>query len=215
MMLNLQNTIQILKLFRKFVNNNNLYHPIMKRLLLLLPLFLIACKNNKSYISEELIITKDNDVHTIEGSQFFDELNNGDTLKIINYRHYCELGPFEETYKIFHESPNETLRCEYRMEKGWRTMKKGTAMVIGFGISDKVVQSYLIFENDVINKKTGKDDESCTFYEYFDIVLNNDTISSAHSDCSYEGFENFRDALKEEVIYVESWSHHFIAPSFY
>ena len=44
----------------------------------------------------------------------------------------------------------------------------------------------------------------CTFYEYFDIVLNNDTISSAHSDCSYEGFENFRDALKEEVIYVDS-----------
>lgn len=187
----------------------------MKRIFLLLPFILIACKNHKNYISEELIISNDNSINTIEGSQFFDKLNNGDTLKIINYRHYCEFGPYEETFKIFHESPDESLRCEYSMEKGWGTMKKGTAMVIGFGITDKAVKSYLIFENDVINKKTGKDDESCTFYEYFDIILNNDTISSAHSDCSYKGFENFRDALKEKVIYIDSYKHDFISPSFY
>lgn len=186
----------------------------MKCLLFFLPLFIISCGKNNHRL-DEYVMKKENVIYTIEGSKFFKNIDDGDTLKIINSVHYCECGPFTETYEIFHTTPSKELNCRYRMEKGWGDWIEGIAMVIEFGFSDRVVKSYLKFENDVINKKTGKDDDSCTFYEYFDIILNNDTISSAHSDCSYEGFEEFRDALKENIIAVQALKHDFFAPPFY
>ncbi|MBO5795926.1 MAG: hypothetical protein J6R28_04670 [Bacteroides sp.] len=164
----------------------------MKYLRFLIPLFLVACKGND---------------YTLENSQFIGKLAPNDTLIIINKFNDCETGPYTATYKIYYINQSNNLRCDYLRESGWSEIIENREPIVAreYNISKKALKAYLRFEKDVINKATNKYDSIfCTFYEFYDIVLKNDTASSSHEDCHYDGFGKFNIILKGNII-SETW----------
>lgn len=91
------------------------------------------------------------------------------------------------------------------MEWGWDTWeisKEGVIKEETYRVSPKAIRHFLKFEQDVINKNTG-DDGACTTYEFFDIILKNDTASSAHNTCKYIGFYKVMEELRKNIISEE------------
>ena len=146
----------------------------------------MACQHNSNY--------------TMKDSLFIGKLLPGDTLKIINEKNYCEDGPFSETYNIYYVNQSKTLRCDLYVEIGWRSIGKQLVEKRVYEVSPKTLKKYLTFEKDVIDKATGTDESGCTFFEFFDIILNKDTISSSHTDCNYQGFGDFCIELEKNLI---------------
>lgn len=168
------------------LNNRVVKQAFMKPLLYFIPFLLVACQHNSSY--------------TMKDSLFIGKLLPGDTLKIVNEKNYCEDGPFSETYNIYYVNQSDTLRCDLYVEIGWTSIGKQFVEKRVYEVSPKTLKKYLTFEKDVIDNATGADENGCTFFEFFDIILNKDTISSSHTNCNYQGFGDFCMELEKNLI---------------
>ena len=139
--------------------------------------------------------------YTMENSRFIGKMGMNDTLKVINKIHYCEDGPMTESYRFYYPNQSKDIECHFQMEYGWgkEVAEQGIIKEETYKVSSKAIKYFLKFEKDVINNDTGNDGE-CTFYEFFEIILKNDTASSSHHSCQYEGFGEVIIELRKNII---------------
>lgn len=139
--------------------------------------------------------------YTMENSRFIGKIGLNDTLKLINVRFYCEEGPMMESYYFYHPNQSKDMECHFQMEHGWgkEIVEQRIIKEERYKVSSKAIKYFLKFEKDVINKDTGNEGD-CSFSENFKIILKNDTVSSSHHSCQYEGFGMLITELKKNII---------------
>ena len=128
-----------------------------------------------------------------------------DTLKVINKVHYCEDGPMTESYHFYYPNQSKNMECHFQMEYGWENWEVAEQGIIReetYKVSTKAIKQFLKFERDVINEDTGNEG-ACTAFEIFDIILKNDTASSSHHSCQYDGFWKVIKELRKNIISEE------------
>ena len=164
--------------------------PYLKNQIVLI--FLLSCALTSCTFPQQ---------YTMENSRFIGKIGLNDTLKLINVRFYCEEGPMTESYYFYHPNQSKDMECHFQMEHRWgkeiveqRIIKEET-----YKVSSKAIKYFLKFEKDVINKDTGNEGD-CSFSENFKIILKNDTVSSSHHSCQYEGFGMLITELKKNII---------------
>ena len=142
--------------------------------------------------------------YTMENSRFIGKMGRNDTLKVINKRDYCENGPTTESYYFYYPNQSKVMECHFQMENRWgkKVAEQGIIKEEIYKVSSKAIKYFLKFERDVINEDTGNEGV-CTFSEHFDIILKNDTASSSHNSCQYEGFEKLVIELTKNTISEE------------
>ena len=157
------------------------------------------------FLSSALISCQSSPKYTLEDSRFMGKMGVNDTLKVINEVHYCEEGPMTESYYFYYPNQSKDMECRFQMEYGWKNWKVAEQGIIReetYKVSPKAIKQFLKFERDVINKDTGNEG-GCSTYEFFDIILKNDTANSNHHSCQYEGFGKVIIELRKNIISEE------------
>ena len=156
-------------------------------------------------LSSALISCQSSPKYTLEDSRFMGKMGVNDTLKVINEVHYCEEGPMTESYYFYYPNQSKDMECHFQMEYGWENWEVAEQGIIEeetYKVSPEAIKHFLKFERDVINEDTGNE-EGCTQFEFFDIILKNDTASSSHHSCEYEGFGKVIIELRKNIISEE------------
>ena len=156
-------------------------------------------------LSSALISCQSSPKYTLEDSRFIGKMEMNDTLKVINERFYCEDGQMTESYHFYYPNQSKDMECHFQMEYGWKNWKVAEQGIIReetYKVSPKAIKQFLKFERDVINEDTGNEG-GCTQFEFFDIILKNDTASSSHHSCEYEGFGKVIIELRKNIISEE------------
>ena len=97
------------------------------------------------------------------------------------------------------------MECHFQMEYGWENWEVAEQGIIKeetYKVSPEAIKHFLKFERDVINEDTGNEGW-CSTYEFFDIILKNDTANSSHHSCQYDGFWKVIIELRKNIISEE------------
>ena len=159
------------------------------------------------FLASVLFSCQSSPKYTLEDSRFMGKMGINDTLKVINQIFYCEDGPMTESYYFYYPPQSKDMECHYQMEYGWKNWevaKQGIIKEETYKVSFKAIKYFLKFERDVINEDTGNEG-TCSTYEFFDIILKNDTASSNHQSGQYEGFGKVVIELRKNTISEEKY----------
>ena len=157
------------------------------------------------FLSSALISCQSSPKYTLEDSRFIGKMGVNDTLKVINQIFYCEDGPMTESYYFYYPPYSKDMECHFQMEYGWKNWEVAEQGIIRketYKVSPKAIKYFLKFEKDVINEDTGNEGW-CSTYEFFDIILKNDTANSSHHSCQYDGFWKVIIELRKNIISEE------------
>lgn len=154
----------------------------MKKLFYILLVFLTSCRLANDYMSKE--------------SRFFGKMGLRDTIQVVEEANDCEDGPFTHLYKIYNHLESNSLRCSHTMREGWGNVNTPIIKRNTYVLSDKSLWYYLNFEKDIVNQNIGEGIAYSTWHSY-QIILNDDTISTDIVDQRYTGFGEFIMSLEE------------------